>query len=144
MDLSLSEEQQSIADLAAQILTDKLPPARLREIENDPSRRWFADDVWNELAKADLLGVCLPESVGGGGYGFVEACLLAEQQGRAVAPLPLVPTIVLGSLPIARFGSVEQQFLLACVIDGLFIISAAPTEIGDYLTPSLPATTASE
>ena len=32
MDLSLSEAQQSIADLAGQIFTDKLPPSRLREI----------------------------------------------------------------------------------------------------------------
>ena len=100
-----SEEQQAIAELAGRILTEKLPPERLREIETDPAGRWFADDVWNELAKADLLGVCLPESVGGGGYGFLEACLLLEQQGRAVAPLPLVPTLVLGALPIARFGS---------------------------------------
>src|SRR5689334_352486 len=109
MDLSLSEEQQAIADLAGQILADKLPPQRLREIEADPSGRWFADDAWNELAKADLLGVCLPESVGGGGYGFMEACLILEQQGRTVAPVPLFATLVLGALPIARFGSAEQQ-----------------------------------
>ncbi len=140
VDFTLSEEQEAIAELAGRIFTEKLPPERLREIETDPAGRWFADDVWNELAKSDLLGVCLPESVGGGGYGFVEACLLAEQQGRAVAPLPLVPTLVLGALPIARFGSREQQALLAGVIDGSVILTAALTETGDYLTPSLPAT----
>lgn len=143
MDLSLSEEQQSIADLAAQILTDKLPPARLREIETDPAERWFADDVWNELAKADLLGICLPESVGGGGYGFVEACLLLEQQGRTVAPLPLLPTLVLGALPIARFGSAaQQQALLPGVVDGSVILTAALSEAGEYVSPEVPATTA--
>jgi alkylation response protein AidB-like acyl-CoA dehydrogenase len=142
VDFTLSEEQEAIADLAGRIFTEKLPPERLREIETDPAGRWFADDVWNELAKSDLLGVCLPESVGGGGYGFVEACLLAEQQGRAVAPVPLVPTLVLGALPIARFGSARQQSLLAGVIDGSVILTAALTEAGDYLTPSLPATTA--
>ena len=67
VDFTLSEEQQAIADLAGRIFTEKLPPERLREIETDPAGRWFADDVWNELAKSDLLGVCLPESVGGGG-----------------------------------------------------------------------------
>jgi alkylation response protein AidB-like acyl-CoA dehydrogenase len=142
VDFTLSEEQEAIAELAGRIFAEKLPPERLREIETDPAGRWFADDVWNELAKSDLLGVCLPESVGGGGYGFVEACLLADQQGRAVAPLPLVPTIVLGALPIARFGTSDQQDLLAGVIDGSVILTAALTEIGDYLTPSLPATTA--
>ena len=143
MDLSLSEEQQSIADLAAQILTDKLPPARLREIESDPAGRWFADDVWNELAKADLLGICLPESVGGGGYGFLEACLLLEQQGRTVAPLPLLATLVLGALPIARFGTTgQQQALLPGVIDGSTILTAALNETGEYVVPDVPATTA--
>jgi len=142
VDFTLSEEQEAIADLAGRIFTEKLPPERLREIETDPAGRWFADDVWNELAKSDLLGVCLPESVGGGGLGFVEACLLAEQQGRAVAPIPLVPTLVLGALPIARFGSGEQQSLLAGVIDGSVILTAALSEAGDYLTPSLPATSA--
>lgn len=145
MDLSLSEEQQSIADLAGQILTDKLTPARIREIETDPAERWFADDVWNELAKADLLGICLPESVGGAGYGFFEACLLLEQQGRTVAPLPLLPTLVLGALPIARFGSAEQQHaLLPGVIDGSTILTAALYEVGEYVVPELPSTTAAE
>ncbi len=142
MDFTLSEEQEAIADLAGRIFTEKLPPERLREIETDPAGRWFADDVWNELAKSDLLGVCLPESVGGGGYGFLEACLLAEQQGRAVAPVPLVPTLVLGALPIARFGSPAQQSLLAGVIDGSMILTAALTEVGDYFAPALPATVA--
>jgi alkylation response protein AidB-like acyl-CoA dehydrogenase len=144
VDFSLSEEQEAIADLAGRIFTEKLPPERLREIETDPAGRWFADDVWNELAKSDLLGVCLPESVGGGGYGFVEACLLAEQQGRCVAPLPLVPTLVLGALPMVKFGSPEQQELLSGVIDGSVILTAALSEAGEYLTPSLPATTATD
>src|SRR3954453_330442 len=143
MDLSLSEEQQSVVALAAQILTDKLPPARLREIENDPSGRWFADDVWNELAKADLLGICLPESVGGGGSGFLEASLILEQQGRTVAPLPLLPTLVLGALPIARFGTAgQQQELLPGVIDGSTILTAALYEAGEYVAARQPATTA--
>ena len=143
MDLSLSEDQQSISDLAGRILTEKLPPQRLRDIETDPAGRWFADDVWNELAKADLLGVCLPESVGGGGYGFMEACLILEQQGRTVAPLPLMQTLVLGALPIARFGSPEQQQqLLPGVINGSIILTAALFEAGEYVVPSVPATTA--
>ena len=143
MDLSLSEEQQSIVDLAAQILTDKVPPERIREIESDPSGRWFADDAWNELAKADLLGIALPESVGGGGYGFLEACLLLEQQGRTVAPLPLFATLVLGALPIARFGTNAQQLaLLPGVVDGTSILTAGLFEAGEYVVPELPATTA--
>ncbi len=142
MDFTLNDDQQAMADLAGRIFGEKLPPERLREIETDPAGRWFADDVWTELAKSDLLGVCLPEEVGGGGYGFLEACLLLEQQGRAVAPVPLLPTLVLGALPLARFGSAAQKELLGGVVDGSLVLTAALTEDGDYLTPRSPATTA--
>ncbi|MEY2571466.1 MAG: 3-oxocholest-4-en-26-oyl-CoA dehydrogenase beta subunit [Acidimicrobiaceae bacterium] len=143
MDFDLSEEQLAIAELAGQILTDKLPPERLREIENEQPDRWLVDDVWHELAKADLLGICLPEAVGGGGYGFFEACLLLEAVGRAAAPLPALATLVLGALPIAEFGTAGQQrALLPGVIDGSTILSAALQEDGDYSTPGVPATTA--
>ena len=101
MDFALTDEQVAIRDLAAQILTDQLPPERLREIE-ETDDDWFARDVWAELAKADLLGLCLPEAHGGGGYGDVELALLLEQAGRATAPLPLHATLALGALPVAR------------------------------------------
>jgi hypothetical protein len=74
MDLTLTEDQKAIADLAAQILREKLPPERLRAIEADGS--WFDESAWAELAKARLLGVGLPEDVGGGGFSFFETCLL--------------------------------------------------------------------
>ena len=47
----------------------------------------------------------MPESEGGAGYGLMELCLLLEAQGNAVAPVPLWSTLVLGALPLARFGS---------------------------------------
>ena len=88
MDFALSEEQQAIVELATQILTDMCAPERLREVEAGAD--WFHRDLWSELAKAGLLGIALPESVGGGGFGYLEACLLLERQGRSVAPVPLL------------------------------------------------------
>ena len=64
----------AIRDLRHRILREQLPPERLRELEAE-RRRWFAADVWAALAKADLLGLSLPEADGGGGYGLLEACL---------------------------------------------------------------------
>jgi len=128
MDFALSEEQQAIVDLGTQILTDMSAPERLREVENDID--WFHRDLWSELAKAGLLGIALPESVGGGGFGFLEACLLLERQGRTVAPVPLVSTIV-GSLAIAELGSADQQAAwLPGVVDGETILTVALSEVG--------------
>lgn len=128
MDFALTDEQVAVRDLAGRILADRLPTERLREIEDGD--RWFAPDVWSELAKADLLGLCLPEAHGGGGYGFFELALLCEQIGRHVAPLPLLPTLVLGALPIAAFGSdAQRETWLAPVARGEVILTAALSDL---------------
>lgn len=142
MDFALTEEQTAIRDLAAQILGDQLPPERLRELEQSDDD-WFARDVWAELAKADLLGLCLPAEHGGGGYGLFELALILEQVGRHVAPLPALATLVLGALPVARFGTSEQQAaLLPAVIAGDLVLTAALSEGGIGLAPDVPATEA--
>lgn len=141
MDFTLTEEQIAVRDLAAQILTEQLPPERLREIED--SDVWFAADTWAELAKADLLGLALPEAHRGGGYGFFELALLCEQVGRHVAPLPLLATLVLGALPIAEFGTDTQAAdWLPGVAAGDTVLTAALSEGGDGTAPEVPATTA--
>ena len=143
MDFNLSDEQTEIAELAARILTEKLPPERIKAIETDPDGRWFAEDVWGELAKADLLGLALPEADGGGGFDFVAVALLLEQQGKTVAPLPLLETLVLGALPVARFGSTEQRArILPGVIAGSTVLTAALVEPGEYVVADRPVTTA--
>ena len=140
MDFTLTDEQQAIVDLGHRILSERLPAERLRELERGD---WYADDVWAELAKADLLGIALPEADGGGGYGLLEACLLAEQLGRAVAPLPYLACIVGAALPLARFGSDAQRAEhLPGVIDGSRLLSVALHEPGSVDVPARPATRA--
>jgi alkylation response protein AidB-like acyl-CoA dehydrogenase len=124
VDFALTEEQVAISELSHRILSERLPADRLRELEREET--WFADDVWQELAKADLLGLALPESVGGGGYGLVEACLVAEQVGRTVAPVPYLSCIVGAALPLAEHGTDEQrQRFLPGVIDGTLTLTVA-------------------
>lgn len=81
-----------MADLAGRILDEQTDVQR----------------AWSELAKANLLGLCLPEDVGGSGYGFVEACVLLREVGRTTAPVPLLPTLV-SAMTIAELGSAEQR-----------------------------------
>lgn len=141
MDFTLSDEQEAIRDLAARILTEQLPPERLRSLEESGS--WYADDVWAELAKAELLGICLPEADGGGGFGLTEACLVAEQIGRTVAPLPYISAVVGAAMPIAQFGSEAQRArFLPGLIDGSSLISVAIQEPNEVTAPAVPATTA--
>ncbi len=141
MDFTLSDDQQAMAGLAHRILSDQLAPERLRELELGDA--WFADDVWAELGEADLLGIALPEDAGGGGYGILEACLIAEQVGRTVAPVPYLSSIVGSAMPVARFGTdAQREHLLAGVIAGQATLTIALYEPGDVAVPAVPSTQA--
>jgi 3-oxocholest-4-en-26-oyl-CoA dehydrogenase beta subunit len=139
MDFSLTEEQEATRDLARQILSDRITHERLKELE--AGGEGFDRDTWAELAKAGLVGIALPEDAGGSGLGFVALCQLLEEVGRTVAPVPVLPTVVLGALPIAQFGTEEQrQRLLPGVVAGDTVLTAALVETGT--DPLHPTTTA--
>lgn len=141
MDLELDENQRSIADLSLQILRESLTRERLRAIEASDDH--VAADEWKKLATAGLLGVPLPEDVGGGGFGLVEACLVLEQVGRTVAPLPYLQTVVGAAMTIDADGTpAQRQALLPRIVDGSLVLACAFGEFGDELATSLPATTA--
>lgn len=127
MDFSLTEEQTAVRDLAGQILGDLTTQERLSALDDTG----FDPEAWRALAQAGLLGVALPEHAGGGGLGFLGAHLLLEAVGAHAAPLPVWESIVLGALPVARFGSAAlQERWLPGVIDGSSLLTAAVTEDG--------------
>jgi len=141
MNFSYTPEQESLRALARQVIGDHATPDRLAEVEATPER---VDRVlWAALARAGLLGVCIPEEQGGSGLGIVELCILLEEVGRAVAPVPAFATLVLGALPIAEFGSrAQRESLLPGVVAGERILSAALAEPHnpEPLTPVTRAT----
>src|SRR5919197_5581735 len=129
MDFSFSEEQDAVRDLAAQIFEGHATTERVKEVER--SEEHFDRELWRALADAGLLAIAVPEEHGGSGLGLVELCLLLEEQGRRVAPVPLWPTLVLGALPIAELGSPEQQQRwLPGVAGGGGVLTAPPAGAG--------------
>jgi len=140
MDFRLSEEQEAVRDLARQIFDDRATHERLLELEK--GEHWFDDDLWAELARANLTALAVPEAQGGGGFGIQELCLLLEEQGRRVAPVPLLATAVLGALPIAEFGTdAQRERWLRPVAADAAVLSAALVEYGSA-DPAAPRVTA--
>ena len=124
MDFKLSDEQLAVSEAATGLLTGLVDAGRIAAVEAGTER--IDRELWQALADADLLGLAVPAADGGAGYGLMELCLLLEAQGNAVAPVPLWATLVLGALPIARFGSEAQRSrLLPGVVAGEVILSAA-------------------
>jgi len=140
MDFSFSDEQSALREVARKILEAECAPERLREIEKSDER--IDRRLWAELAKANLLGAALPEAYGGSDYGFFELCVLLEEIGRSVAPVPAWATLVCGALPIARFGSdAQKKRWLPGVVAGDVILTAALQE-SNNVDPLAPVTTA--
>jgi alkylation response protein AidB-like acyl-CoA dehydrogenase len=139
VDFSFSEEQEAVRDLAKQILEAEVTPERLKEVGAGKER--FDRRTWDELAKANLLGLSLPEEAGGSGLGLLETCLLLEQIGRTVAFVPVLASVVMAALPIAEFGTTEQgRAWLPGVVAGATVLTAALVEVG--APPERPATKA--
>jgi alkylation response protein AidB-like acyl-CoA dehydrogenase len=140
MDFTFTEEQEAITKLARELFERRATPERLTELEAGETR--YDAALWKELAAVDLLGIALPEAVGGNGGGFVELGVLLAEVGWSVAPTPAYATLVLGADPIARHGSSEQQQrFLPGVIAGNRILSAGLQEPGRS-DPTSPITKA--
>jgi alkylation response protein AidB-like acyl-CoA dehydrogenase len=141
MDFSFTQEQEDLKGLAAKILDDMVPGDALPRFEEPQD--WYDGKLWGELAKAQLLGLALPEDVGGMGMGFIEVALLLEQVGRTLAPVPCLPTLVMAAAPIAEFGSPEQkQRILPDVVAGRLILTAALLDDGARAPYDLSTTAA--
>ncbi|MFC7343386.1 acyl-CoA dehydrogenase family protein [Saccharopolyspora griseoalba] len=126
MDFEPSEEHRELAALSARILTDRVTNQRLREIEGGAER--FDPELWQELGKADVLGAALPAPEGGG-LGLVEQCGVLVEIGRAVAPVPYLPSITAGASVLAEFGGTDhRRRWVAPAARGEVVLTAALAE----------------
>ncbi len=132
MNFDFSEEEEAVKELAAQILSDSTSFDRLREVEGDDDGPGFDRELWASLAEANLIGVSTSEDHGGQGFSYLALCLLLEEAGRHLAPVPLLESVVYAALPIERFGSdTLKKEWLPKLVAGERILTAAFFELGD-------------
>ena len=101
MDFALTDGQQTVRALAAELLADRCTPENLRATEDSGD---FDRTLWKTLAESGLLGVAAPEEHGGLGLGLMEQALLLEEAGRTAAHVPLLG-LALGVTTLVRHGS---------------------------------------
>lgn len=127
MDFSLTEEQTQVCALSAQILGDHTSPDQLKLIDKQDLR--FDQKLWQLMAEAGLLGVAIEEAHGGMSLGFETLCMLLEEAGKTVAPLPLVSNLVSAALTVQEFANADiKASLLPKVVSGETILCSAFSE----------------
>ncbi len=102
MEFALTGDHLEVARLAEQIFAESCQPHQVAAIERSGG---FDAGLWKTLADADLLGIALPEEVGGSGLGVLGLVALLEQAGRRTAPVPLWSVLATAAMPIAQFGT---------------------------------------
>jgi alkylation response protein AidB-like acyl-CoA dehydrogenase len=123
MPIAISEEHRALAQSVADFLTHHQSRAAARsllEAETD-ARPAF----WAELGGLGLLGLHVPEDLGGSGFGLAETLVVAEQMGRYLAPGPFVPTVITSAVLAAAGPDDLQKRLLPGLADGTVVGAAA-------------------
>jgi acyl-CoA dehydrogenase len=107
MNLDFSDDQKQLQDQVRRFLADRCPPSAVRVILDGPEP--YDRALYQGLGELGLLGAAIPEEYGGVGLGRLELCILAEEIGRACAPVPVSSSIYLVSEFLLEAGTEAQK-----------------------------------
>lgn len=126
MDFHLNEDQQAFAESARALFADYCSDDALRE--HDAGNAPFMQALWTQCVATGLHAIVLDEAMGGLGQGATPLMAVLEQQGRALALVPLAEH-QLAAAAIARFapalaptmipGVARGEALATLCLDGL-------------------------
>lgn len=107
MNFDFSDDQKLLKDQARKFLKERCPPKMVRNVLDHELTHDKA--LWAGIAEMGWLGTAIPEAYGGLGLGYLELCVLAEEMGRALAPVPFSSTIFLAGEALLQGGSEAQR-----------------------------------
>jgi len=107
MNFDFSDDQKQLRDQARRFLAEKCPPKAVRAVLEGKAD--YDRELWKGLAEMGFLGVAIPEEFGGAGAGHLELCVIAEELGRVLAPVPFASTVYLAAEALLIAGSDEQK-----------------------------------
>ena len=107
MNLDFSDDQKMLKEQVRKFLGDKSPLSVTRRVLDGDEP--YAKEVWKGLVDMGLTGTAIPEEFGGLGLGALELCVIAEELGRAAAPVPFSSSIYLAAEAIKLFGTQKQK-----------------------------------
>ena len=107
MNFEFSDEQNLLREQALGFLQDNCPPAAVRAILDGDAA--YDEALWRKIAELGWTATVVPERYGGIGLSYLELCVIAEELGRAVAPVPFSSSVYLAGEAILMAGSEAQK-----------------------------------
>jgi butyryl-CoA dehydrogenase len=107
MDFSTTPEQRAIQALAREVAEAEIVP----HAASWDREHTFPQALIGKLGELGLLGVCVPEDLGGAGADFISYILVLEELSRADAGVGVTVAVHTSAvtLPILAFGTEEQR-----------------------------------
>jgi alkylation response protein AidB-like acyl-CoA dehydrogenase len=102
-----SEEQRLIRESARTLLSERAGRAQLRATLDQPGG--YDRQLWSTMGELGWTGLAIPQAYGGAGLGWVELCILQEEQGRWLVASPFFATCALAAPLIAACGDDAQR-----------------------------------
>ena len=107
MNLEFSEEQLFIRNQARNFLSQECPASVVRNVLDTDTR--FDRSLWQKIVDLGWTAMSIPETYGGLGLGYLELCVIAEELGRSLAPVPFSSSVYLATEAIKSWGTESQK-----------------------------------
>jgi alkylation response protein AidB-like acyl-CoA dehydrogenase len=134
MDLDFTDEQEMLRETVRGVCEKHASLTVVREVEDDPIG--YPESFWTQLADLGLLGLTIAEADGGSGMSMLDAAVVYEEFGRALAPSPHFVSSVLSGGVLERAASLQQrQEWLPNIASGAAILTPAWLEPGGSFGP---------
>ncbi len=143
MNFDFSDELKQLRETARAFLRERCPPSVVRRAIDDHGAHDRA--LWEQMGAMGWVGASIPEEYGGAGLGQLAVCVLAEELGRAIAPVPFASSVYLATTAVMLFGSpAQKQRLLPRLASGEAIGTFAWAERPGVVRPDRLDTTVAD
>ena len=86
MNFDFSDDLKQLREEARRFLSENKALAAARRVLE--SGEGYDKALWREMAAMGWIGAAIPEEFGGAGLGHLGLCVLAEELGSSLAPVP--------------------------------------------------------
>ena len=127
MNLDFSDDQKFLQEEARKFLEKEQALNRNRSVLETDNK--FDEDLWKKIVELGWTGIRIPEDYGGLGLGHLELCVIAEELGRFLAPVPYSSSVYLFTEAIINYGTDEiKKDILPKLVSGEIVGTLGVTE----------------
>lgn len=134
MNFDFSDDAKALRDQARRFLDERAGAAVARKAMDGGAP--YDAELWKAVVELGWTAARVPEAHGGIGLSAEEACVLAEEVGRSLIPVPFISTLAATEALLIAGSEAQQAKWLPGIADGSVIATVGWAE-GDSASPAM-------